>query len=102
MGKRTTRKHTPGPWTTSGIGSSIFVVSSTGYVIAKVSALSAYAPAHMANATLMAQAPALLAALVDLRARVRDHVNLNDVKKHYHLIVAHANAGIAVTKARGD
>ena len=56
-------KHTPGPWHINVIADSHYVLSKSGYVLAKISDLSAYKEAHADNARLMAAAPDLLAAL---------------------------------------
>ena len=53
---------------------------------------------EMANARLMASAPELAAALVELRKQLWAHFKPN-VRKHFSLMVADAAAGTALHKA---
>jgi hypothetical protein len=72
----TTPQHTPGPWRVrhDGTSSGIYAPSINGYDIARVHGYAErpgggtmlLGPEHQANAALIAAAPDLLAALVDL------------------------------------
>lgn len=100
--------HTPAPWTAK-------LHSSGGtYVSAKRNAQDCLICEYLydedneptldeleANARLIAAAPELLQALVDLQKEIKASLNFN-VKKHYSLMVADAFANKVIKKVTGE
>jgi hypothetical protein len=90
-------KHTPGPWEAEGLG----VFYDDNWVGKAVEAVGGVGREQSeANALLMAAAPELLSALLDLQKEIRAAVKF-DVKKHYSLMNADACATKAIRKATG-
>lgn len=91
-------KHTPGPWTVRKDAIKFLITAKDNSGIAHTSGLHYDSEA---NARLIAAAPELLEALIELKAQLLAHVKF-DVKRHYSLMVADAAAGTALAKARGE
>ena len=93
--------HTPGPWIR---GARLLDVCAGASVVATVACASSHPAteeqAH-ANARLIAAAPDLLEALIELQKKLHEAIRL-DVKKHYSLMVADAAASTAIRKAKGE
>ena len=92
----TKQSHTPGSWRVGDAGLTVF-----GPPNGQPSPETIATVRSRANAALIAAAPDLLAALEDLRKKLRAHVKL-DVRKHYSLMVADAAASSAIHQARGE
>lgn len=102
-------KHTPGPWRSLN---NCVVTHSEHFGIAIVdptpdedfwcgdSEPVNNQEEYEANARLIAAAPELLEALVELTHSISEHVKF-DVRKHYSLMVCHVAAQKAIEKATG-
>lgn len=103
-------KFTPGPWQYDigrGANPRFHIQTTGGYQIASTTELDKHSQAfeenaaREANANLIAAAPELLQALVDLRAEIKRVVKF-DVRKHFSLMVADVAADKALAKAGGQ
>jgi hypothetical protein len=101
-----TNKHTTGPWGVDGnaiVASKPFRAELEGGYPDTVCEMnsSVYPESTTANAALISAAPELLDALEHLASEAWQ-LRKGNVKKDYHLLVAHNAAIKAIRKARGE
>lgn len=100
-----TTQHTPGPWFVSEDSDCVFIRPSERAICGcagdTISPLENREEIE-ANARLIAAAPDLLAALIDLKKQLPASGLKFDIKKHFSLLVAYEAAGTAIHKATGQ
>lgn len=96
------KEHTPGPWTTAEYDDRLMINGVRGFVCTMDQPTG---PEQQANASLIAAAPDLLAALKNVVADILDYERINNLapspgKKYCWQSVAQADAAIAKAESR--
>ena len=92
--------HTKGPWKTDRSNNIRKVDPNDQRIIASTSGVARTSREEGSNARLIAAAPELLEALMELKKQIHAHYKMN-VKKDFSLLLADAAASKAIAKVEG-